>query len=133
MILYSIILFVLFVVVVSLDAYSTSKLMRYNHKLLHDRSYVRKVRKVLLEDETKAECSGFARYWMKKIGVDRALLYLTLLISFPMSLIIWYMLLVDVGYFGHVAFFGLLCFMIGVLYRQVLKAVHLNAKFGVKI
>ena len=128
-------LFIAFILVAAGDCYSTAKLLRFNHKLLHDKNFSRRVRykttKKLKEDESKAEMSGFGRHFIKKYGGDRAMLYGFLLAYAPISLFLFYIMLTDfVNVIGAIFILG---FMFGVLYKQIWKALHIKKQFGVDV
>jgi len=129
-----IILFIIFVIVGAGDCWSTAKMLRYNRKMVNDinfrRRMQRKINKSLKEDNANAEMCKIPRKLMKKYGEDRTLLYLYVLGYQPMALFLLYFMLTDndsllLGIF-------LVGMMVGVLYRQILKAITLR-KFGVEI
>ena len=124
-----IILFTGFIVISILDAWSTNRILKHNHRLLHDKKYFNKFRKVLLKEESKAEMSKPARKMINKYGPERALLYTVIFLSFPASLAFLYLMFVTQN--GVYIVLMILCWMFGVLYNQVWSAMHLKKHFGV--
>jgi len=129
------VIFIAFIFVAAGDCYSTAKILRFNHKLLHDKNFSRRVRykttKKLKEDEAKAEMSSFGRHFIQKYGGDRAMLYGFLLGYSPISVFLFYVMLTDE--FSMIGAVFLLGVMVGVLYRQIWKALHMKKEFGVDI
>lgn len=128
----SIVLFTGFIVLSFLDAWSTNKILKHNHKILHDKKYYERYKKILLEEEAKAELSKPARYFIKRYGSERALFYIVLLLSFPLGLFIFYCLLTNFG-FWYPLILLMLGWMAGTLFRQIWIASHLKKNFGFKI
>lgn len=131
-----IILVVIFALIGAGDIYSTSKLMRYNYKMANDKKFRIKVlrmsREKLKEDVTRAEMCSIPRKFMQKLGVDRALLYMGVFGYGPICLVLLYLLLTDFN-LNFILIVGILGFMVGVLYRQIMKAMVIEKRFGVKL
>lgn len=129
-------LFIAIILVGAGDCYSTAKLLRFNHKMIVDEKFRKKIRykmtKKLKEDESKAEMSAFGRKIIQKYGADRAMLYGFLLGYGPLSIFLLYIMLLDSSTNVPGAIF-ILGFMVGVLWRQIMKAVTFEKQFGVKI
>jgi len=132
-----IIVFVVFLLVAAGDCYSTAKLLRFNHKLVTDKNFKRRVNykmaKKLREDNSRAEMSAVGRKVIQKLGGDRAMLYIFLLGYGPLSLIVFYLLLNDFSLMNIASTTFLLGFMIGALWRQIMKAITLKQQFGVEV
>jgi len=130
------ILFIIFVLVGVGDCWSTAKILRYNHKYLTDKKFARHVRyitnKILKEDESKAEMALLGRKAIQKHGSDRAMLYMFVFGYEPIALLFLYFLVTNFSWWFFCASV-MISFMLGILYRQILRARHMNKMYGVKV
>ena len=130
------ILFRIFVLVGVGDCWSTAKILRYNHKYLTDKKFARHVRyvtnKIARKDESKVEMSSFGRKVIQKYGSDRAMLYIFVFGYEPIAIIFLYLLVNDFSWYFFVAII-MISFMLGILYRQIWRAAHMNKMYGVKL
>jgi len=130
------IIVIAFVLVCAGDCYSTAKMMRHNHKMITDRNYKRRVNrriaKTLRKDETNAEMSKFGKRLMQKYGADRTMLYIGVFGYGPLAVALLYFLLTE-GLTTLIYAVGFICFMFGILYRQIWSALTLKKRFGVNV
>ena len=129
-----IVVFIIFLLVGAGDCWSTSRFLKYNRKMVNDinfrRRQQRKINKQLKKDNTKAEMCNIPRKLMQKYGEDRTLLYMYIIGYQGLALFLLYFMLAEFESLLLAVF--LIGFMIGALYRQIMKVIVLR-RFGVEI
>ena len=130
------VLTIIFVLICIGDCYSTIKLMKHNKKLITDKKYKRKcdarIRKETKDDASKFEMSNFGSKLMRKYGVDRTMAYIGVFGYGPLSLFLFWNLLVG-DVIGIMFTIALISFLFGVLYKQVWVSLTLKRRFGINI